>query len=150
MHLAVLERRYANCGWTAWLRYSKPLALGAGRTYGSHRSDCLPLADELKRGLIGWGSAVVKAGFRDPHKTLDKFDFAFNPMNQRRLRRQTGKRSVSRPRRTGKSHLAQAIGQAAILQGYKMLYRQVHILLDELSTRKTTSSPCHRSSAHCR
>jgi len=29
--------------------------------------------------------------------------------------------------------LAQAIGQAAILQGYKVLYREVHILLDELS-----------------
>jgi DNA replication protein DnaC len=37
------------------------------------------------------------------------------------------------PGRTGKSHLAQAIGQAAILQGYKVLYREVHILLDELS-----------------
>jgi DNA replication protein DnaC len=43
---------------------------------------------------------------------------------------------------TGKSHLAQAIGQAAILQGYKVLYREVHVLLDELaeaianSTRK--------------
>ena len=37
------------------------------------------------------------------------------------------------PGGTGKSHLAQAIGQAAILQGYKVLYREVHILLDELS-----------------
>jgi DNA replication protein DnaC len=34
---------------------------------------------------------------------------------------------------TGKSHLAQAIGQAAILQGYKVLYREVHVLLDELA-----------------
>ena len=31
------------------------------------------------------------------------------------------------------SHLAQAIGQAAILQGYKVLYREVHVLLDELA-----------------
>jgi DNA replication protein DnaC len=37
------------------------------------------------------------------------------------------------PGGTGKSHLAQAIGQAAILQGYKVLYREVHVLLDELS-----------------
>lgn len=37
------------------------------------------------------------------------------------------------PGGTGKSHLAQAIGQSAILQGYKVLYREVHILLDELS-----------------
>jgi len=29
--------------------------------------------------------------------------------------------------------LAQAIGQAAILQGYKVLYRETHVLLDELS-----------------
>lgn len=37
------------------------------------------------------------------------------------------------PCRTGKSHLAQAIGQAAILQGYRVLYREVHVLLDELA-----------------
>ena len=27
---------------------------------------------------------------------------------------------------TGKSHLAQAIGQAAIQQGYRVLYRETH------------------------
>ncbi|HLJ48203.1 MAG TPA: ATP-binding protein [Bryobacteraceae bacterium] len=32
---------------------------------------------------------------------------------------------------TGKSHLAQAIGQAAILQGYRVLHRETHVLLDE-------------------
>ena len=37
------------------------------------------------------------------------------------------------PGGTGKSHLAQAIGQSAILQGYKVLYREVHVLLDELA-----------------
>ena len=37
------------------------------------------------------------------------------------------------PGGTGKSHLAQAIGQAAIQQGYKVLYRETHILLDELA-----------------
>jgi DNA replication protein DnaC len=31
------------------------------------------------------------------------------------------------------SHLAQAIGQCAIQQGYKVLYRETHILLDELA-----------------
>jgi DNA replication protein DnaC len=34
---------------------------------------------------------------------------------------------------TGKSHLAQAIGQVAILQGYRVLYRETHVLLDELA-----------------
>jgi DNA replication protein DnaC len=34
---------------------------------------------------------------------------------------------------TGKSHLAQAIGQAAIQQNYRVLYRETHVLLDELA-----------------
>ena len=34
---------------------------------------------------------------------------------------------------TGKSHLAQAIGQSVILQGYRVFYREVHVLLDELA-----------------
>jgi len=37
------------------------------------------------------------------------------------------------PGGTGKSHLAQAIGQAAILQGHKVLYRETHILLEALA-----------------
>jgi DNA replication protein DnaC len=37
------------------------------------------------------------------------------------------------PPGTGKSHLAQAIGQAAIQQGYRVLYRETHMLLDELA-----------------
>jgi DNA replication protein DnaC len=34
---------------------------------------------------------------------------------------------------TGKSHLAQAIGQAAIQQGYRVLYRETHKLLEDLA-----------------
>ena len=37
------------------------------------------------------------------------------------------------PGGTGKSHLAQGIGQAAILQGHKVIYRETHILLEELA-----------------
>jgi DNA replication protein DnaC len=33
----------------------------------------------------------------------------------------------------GIRRLTQAIGQAAILQGYKVLYREAHVLLDELA-----------------
>ena len=33
----------------------------------------------------------------------------------------------------GKSHMAQAIGHAAIVQGYRVLYREAHVLLEELS-----------------
>jgi DNA replication protein DnaC len=37
------------------------------------------------------------------------------------------------PPGTGKSHLAQAIGQAVIQQGYRVLYRETHQLLEQLA-----------------
>jgi DNA replication protein DnaC len=37
------------------------------------------------------------------------------------------------PPGTGKSHLAQAIGRAAIQQGYRVVYREAHVLLEELT-----------------
>ena len=42
-------------------------------------------------------------------------------------------RCFSGPGGTGKSHLAQGIGHAAILQGHKVIYRETHILLEELA-----------------
>jgi DNA replication protein DnaC len=83
-----------------------------------------------------------QARFRDPDKTLDNFDFNFNPKMNRSLvfDLATGAFIAKHedalflgPGGTGKSHLAQAIGQAAILQGYRVLYREVHVLLDELA-----------------
>ncbi len=83
-----------------------------------------------------------QAGFRDPQKSLDNFDFSFNPKMNRSLVFDLatcafiGKREDALflgPGGTGKSHLAQAIGQAAILQGYRVLYRETHVLLDELA-----------------
>jgi DNA replication protein DnaC len=82
------------------------------------------------------------AGFRDPNKSLDNFDFAFNPKLNRSLvfDLATGAFIERRedalflgPGGTGKSHLAQAIGQTAIGQGHKVLYRETHILLEELA-----------------
>lgn len=83
-----------------------------------------------------------QASFRDPDKTLDNFDFQFNPKLNRSLvfDLATGSFIDRRedalflgPGGTGKSHLAQGIGQAAILQGHKVIYRETHILLEELA-----------------
>jgi len=82
------------------------------------------------------------AAFRNPDKTLDNFDFTFNPKLNRSLvfdlatgafidRREDA--LFLGPGGTGKSHLAQAIGQAAIQQGHKVLYRETHILLEEVA-----------------
>jgi DNA replication protein DnaC len=37
------------------------------------------------------------------------------------------------PPGTGKSHLAQAIGRAVIQQGYRVIYREAHTLLEEVA-----------------
>jgi len=37
------------------------------------------------------------------------------------------------PPGTGKSHLAQALGRAVVQQGYRVVYREAHILLEELA-----------------
>ena len=37
------------------------------------------------------------------------------------------------PPRTGKSHIAQAIGLAAIRQGHRVAYREAHRLIEELA-----------------
>jgi DNA replication protein DnaC len=83
-----------------------------------------------------------EAGFRDASRTLDNFDFTFNPKMNRSLifDLATGAFIARRedalflgPGGSGKSHLAQAIGQAAIFQGYRVLYRETHILLEELA-----------------
>jgi DNA replication protein DnaC len=83
-----------------------------------------------------------QAGFRDPDKALDSFDFSFNPKMNRSLifDLATGGFIAKRedalfvgPGGSGKSHLAQAIGQAAIVQGYRVLYRETHVLLEELA-----------------
>ena len=79
-----------------------------------------------------------QAGFRDS----DNFDFTFNPRINRSLIFDLAIAAFIKKREdalflgpggTGKSHLAQAIGHAAIHRGYRVLYRETHVLLDELA-----------------
>jgi DNA replication protein DnaC len=82
------------------------------------------------------------ARFRDADRSLDTFDFTFNKkMNRALIHDLATARFISQhedvlllgPPGTGKSHLAQAIGHAAIQQGYRVLYREAHTLLEELT-----------------
>lgn len=85
---------------------------------------------------------VTQAGFRDVGKRLDTFDFDFNKKMPRALVFELATaRWVTQhadalflgPPGTGKSHLAQAIGFAVIQQGHRVLYREAHVLLEELA-----------------
>jgi DNA replication protein DnaC len=114
---------------------------------------CL-VQDELERRQDRLLARRIKqAKFRDQEKTLDRFDFEFNPkMNRSLIFELATGRFIDRredglflgPPGTGKSHLAQAIGIAAIHQGHAVAYRETHILLEEIAeatiegTRKET------------
>lgn len=83
-----------------------------------------------------------QAEFRDPQKTLDNFDFNFNKkMNRSLVFDLATANFIAKhedclflgPPGTGKSHLAQAVGQAAIQQGYRVLYREAHKLIEDLA-----------------
>jgi DNA replication protein DnaC len=83
-----------------------------------------------------------QAGFRDADRSLDRFDFDFNKKMNRVLihdlatARFVGQREDALflgPPGTGKSHLAQAIGRAAIQQGYRVVYREAHTLIEQLA-----------------
>ena len=83
-----------------------------------------------------------QARFRDPDRSLDSFDFAFNKKINRALVFELATARFVAQREdalllgapgTGKSHIAQAIGRAAIQQGYRVIYREAHTFLEELA-----------------
>jgi DNA replication protein DnaC len=97
--------------------------------------------DELERRRDRLVARRVKnAGFRDV-KTLDTFNWGFNSSFDRALifELATGRFIEKHDdilmlgnAGVGKSHLAQAIGMAAIHAGFHVLYREAHVLFEEL------------------
>ena len=103
----------------------------------------LLVQDELTRRADRLLARRLKeAQFRDRDKTLDGFDFTFNKKMDRRLvfELATGRFVTQHedvvflgPPGSGKSHLAQALGHTLIAHGHRVLYREAHVLLDELA-----------------
>src|SRR6059036_3378704 len=118
------------------------------------QAEQLPLADFLallvqdeltRRADRLLARRLKEAQFRDADKTLDGFDFGFNKKMDRRLvfELATGRFLAPHddvvflgPPGTGKSHLAQALGRALIQQGHRVLYREAHVLLEDLAMRR--------------
>jgi DNA replication protein DnaC len=100
------------------------------------------VSDELVRRQDRLLARRIKAArFRDANRTLDTFDFAFNAKIPKKLVFELATaRFVNQcedvlllgPPGTGKSHLVQAIGLAAIGQGHRVFYREAHVLIEEL------------------
>jgi len=103
---------------------------------------CLVCDELTRRGDRLLERRRKQAQFRDPQVTLDNFDFDFNKkMNRSLVFDLTTATFVARhedalflgPPGSGKSHLAQAVGKAVIDQGYRVIYREAHILLEEIA-----------------
>ena len=89
-----------------------------------------------------------RASFRS-HKTLDQFDFDFNPnINSALVHELIAGRFIEEkvavliagPCGTGKSHIAQAIGHAAVRQGHDVLFTSQSQLLGQLHAARATDS----------
>jgi len=101
------------------------------------------VSDELLRRQDRLFERRIKdAAFRDRDRGLDSFDFDFNRKMNRALiydlatARFVGQREdvlFLGPPGTGKSHLAQSIGRAAIQQGYRVVYREAHTLIEQIA-----------------
>jgi len=91
---------------------------------------------------------IRRANFRN-QKTLEDFDFAFNPLLNRALILDlaTGRYIeekvavlIAGPTGTGKSHIAQALGHCAIRQGYDVLFTTQSKLLGLLQAARATNT----------
>jgi DNA replication protein DnaC len=124
LHLDHLARQAAKDTWTA-----------------------LEFLDALTQAeLVGRAERDVQRKLRQAHfpfhKTLDEFDFAFQPtVNERQIRDLATMRFVTHaenilflgPPGVGKTHLAVALGMCAILQGMSVLFYALPDLIQQLA-----------------
>jgi DNA replication protein DnaC len=125
-------RKLRLSGLAASLEVRLQEAGGHGLSHGEFLE--LILQDELAvRADRQMGRRVKAAAFREP-KTIEDFDFAFNPSIKKKQIYDLASCRFVRERRdvlllgppgTGKSHLVQAVGYQAIKAGFTVLYRSI-------------------------
>jgi len=100
----------------------------------------LLLHDEMERRSDRLIERRIKeADFRD-RKTLDTFNWSFNKIDRALIFELATARFIERREDVlmlgnagvGKSHLAQALGMAAVHAGFRVLYREAHRLFEDL------------------
>jgi len=141
MNLIELQRRPTTIRLGGIATCWKPDCAKPKANHGADRSDLVSDRDELSRRSERLLDRRRKqAEFRDAHKTLDQFDFNFNPKMNRSLVFDLatcafiGKREDAcfSPGRHGKSHLARPSAKLPLAE-LPVMYRETHVLLDNLA-----------------
>lgn len=108
------------------------------------------LSDEAeRRDAKQLEQRVRRATFEDPHKTIEDFDFHFNPNVPKAMvvdlatctfveRRENV--LIVGPTGVGKSHIAQALGHRACRAGFTVLYISAHDMLTQLRAARADNS----------
>lgn len=106
------------------------------------------VTDEIaRRNQRKLAMALRRANFRN-HKTLEEFDFTFNPnINRGLIMELASCRFIDEklcvfvigPCGTGKSHLAQALGHSAIRNGHSVLFTSASKMLTGLNAARATN-----------
>ena len=107
----------------------------------------LMIQDEAgRRDHKKYGARLRRAGFRGD-KTLENFDFEFNPGIDRALIRELATCRfvdervsvlIAGPCGTGKSHVAQAIGHCAVRSGHDVMFTTQTQLLAQINAARAT------------
>jgi DNA replication protein DnaC len=114
--------------------------------------------DELNRRRDRLVARRLKlAAFRD-RKTLDTFDWKFNTSIDRALVYELATARFIEQHQDclilgnpgcGKSHIAQGVGMAAIHAGFRVIYREAHVLFEEMVLATATGARAQAIAAYC-
>jgi DNA replication protein DnaC len=114
--------------------------------------------DELNRRRDRLVTRRLKlAAFRD-RKTLDTFDWKFNTSIDRALVYELATARFIEQHQDclilgnpgcGKSHIAQGVGMAAIHAGFRVIYREAHVLFEEMVLATATGVRAQVIAAYC-
>lgn len=117
------------------------------------------LEDEVERRTQKQLALRLRRSGLNTTKTLENFDFSFNPTINRQmvLELSTGNYIVQRrnvlicgPAGVGKSHLAHALGHEACRRGYEVLFTPVHKMLARLKGGRADDTYERRLAAYLR
>lgn len=117
------------------------------------------LEDEVERRSQKQLHLRLRRGALNSAKTLEGFDFNFNPnLNRQQILelatcefvRQKRNLLICGPTGVGKSHLAQAVGQEAARQGLDVLFTSVQKMLSHLNGGRADNSWERRMNAYLR